>query len=300
MIHHAGKAAGAAALCAALTVLLAATAQASAADQIAVGVGCTTGSSLRLRAEASTDSAIVTQLDKSVAVAILGKQDGWYYVSYDGNNGYLSADYVIEDQDGVFTADGRVTGDGVNVRAEASADAESLATVNTGSAVTVNGFADGWYAVTCQYGTTGYIRSDFVDLTSASAVGSTSGVVSIAKQYLGTRYSYGGASPSGFDCSGFTMYCFQQMGVSLPHSATSQWQSGAGQKITSTSGLQSGDLVFFCDPSRSKGKACSHAGIYIGGGQFIHSSSSKSGGVIISDLTSGYYNTYFVGGLRLS
>ena len=299
MIHHAGKAAGAAALCAALTVLLAATAQASAADQIAVGVGCTTGSSLRLRAEASTDSAIVTQLDKSVAVAILGKQDGWYYVSYDGNTGYLSADYVIEDQDGVFTADGRVNGDGVNVRAEASADAESLATVNTGSAVTVNGFADGWYAVTCQYGTTGYIRSDFVDLTSASAAGSTSGVVSIAKQYLGTRYSYGGASPSGFDCSGFTMYCFQQMGVSLPHSATSQWQSGAGQKITSTSGLQSGDLVFFCDPSRSKGKACSHAGIYIGNGQFIHSSSSKSGGVIISDLTSGYYNTYFVGGMRI-
>ena len=299
MIHHAGKAAGAAALCAALTVLLAATAQASAADQIAVGVGCTTGSSLRLRAEASTDSAIVTQLDKSVAVAILGKQEGWYYVSYDGNNGYLSADYVIEDQDGVFTADGRVNGDGVNVRAEASADAESLATVNTGSAVTVNGFADGWYAVTCQYGTTGYIRSDFVDLTSASAAGSTSGVVSVAKQYLGTRYSYGGASPSGFDCSGFTMYCFQQMGVSLPHSATSQWQSGAGQKITSTSGLQSGDLVFFCDPSRSNGKACSHAGIYIGGGQFIHASSSRSGGVIISDLTSGYYNTYFVGGMRI-
>ncbi len=299
MIHHVGKAAGAAALCAALTVLLAVTAQASAADQIAVGVGCTTGSSLRLRAEASTDSAIVTQLDKSVAVAILGKQEGWYYVSYDGNTGYLSADYVIEDQDGVFTADGRVNGDGVNVRAAASADAESLATVNSGSAVTVNGFADGWYAVTCQYGTTGYIRSDFVDLTSASAAGSTSGVVSVAKQYLGTRYSYGGASPSGFDCSGFTMYCFQQMGVSLPHSATSQWQSGAGQKITSTSGLQSGDLVFFCDPSRSNGKACSHAGIYIGGGQFIHASSSRSGGVIISDLTSGYYNTYFVGGMRI-
>ena len=299
MIHHAGKAAGAAALCAALTVLLAATAQASAADQIAVGVGCTTGSSLRLRAEASTDSAVVTQLDKSVAVAILGKQDGWYYVSYDGNTGYLSADYVIEDQDGVFTADGRVNGDGVNVRAAASADAESLATVSSGSAVTVNGFSGGWYSVTCQYGTTGYIRSDFVDLTSASASGSASGVVSVAKQYLGTRYSYGGASPSGFDCSGFTMYCFQQMGVSLPHSATSQWQSGAGQKVTSTSALQSGDLVFFCDPSRSKGKACSHAGIYIGNGQFIHSSSSKSGGVIISDLTSGYYNPYFVGGMRI-
>ena len=62
------------------------------------------------------------------------------------------------------------------------------------------------------------------------------------------------------------------------------------------SALQPGDLVFFCDPSRSNGKACSHAGIYIGGGQFIHSSSSSSGGVIISSLYDTYYNTYYVGG----
>ena len=64
--------------------------------------------------------------------------------------------------------------------------------------------------------------------------------------------------------------------------------------------LQPGDLVFFNDPSRNKGKACSHAGIYIGNGQHVHASSSRNGGVITSDLTSGYYNTYFVGGLRLS
>jgi len=89
------------------------------------------------------------------------------------------------------------------------------------------------------------------------------------------------------------------MGISLPHSATSQWQSGAGEKITSTSALQSGDLVFFCDPSRSLGKACSHAGIYIGGGRVIHASSANSGGVIISSLASGYYNNYFVGGMRI-
>lgn len=238
------------------------------------------------------------QLGKSEAVAILGKQAGWYYVSYDGESGYLSSDYVIEDRDGVFTTDGRVNGDGVNVRASAASDAESVATVDSGTPVTVNGFSDGWYAVTCQYGTTGYIRSDFVDLTSDAAT-SVSGVVSVAKQYLGTRYAYGGSSPSGFDCSGFTMYVFKQVGVNLPHSATSQWQSGAGQKITSTSALQAGDLVFFCDPSRSLGKACSHAGIYIGGGQFIHASSANSGGVIVSNLTSGYYNNYFVGGMRI-
>lgn len=298
MTHHAGKAAGFVALSAAMTILLAATATVSAADDIAIGVGCITGSSLRLRSEASISSSVVTQLDKSTAVAILGKQDGWYYVGYDGKSGYVSADYVIEDRDGVFTTAGRVNGEGVNVRASAASDAESIATVDSGSSVTVNGFADGWYAVTCQYGTTGYIRSDFVDLTSETS-SSISGVVSLAKQYLGTRYTYGGASPSGFDCSGFTMYVFKQMGISLPHSATSQWQSGAGEKITSTSALQSGDLVFFCDPSRSLGKACSHAGIYIGGGRFIHASSANSGGVIISSLASGYYNNYFVGGMRI-
>ncbi len=67
----------------------------------------------------------------------------------------------------------------------------------------------------------------------------------------------------------------------------------------SISELQPGDLVFFNDPSRNAGKACSHVGIYVGNGKHIHSSSSRSGGVIISDLTSGYYNTYFVGGIHV-
>ena len=180
MIHHAGKAAGAAALCAALTVLLAATAQASAADQIAVGVGCTTGSSLRLRAEASTDSAIVTQLDKSVAVAILDDDasSGWYRVSYDGKAGFISADYLAVDQDNVFTSYGKVNSDGVNVRSGASTNASVLAAVDADTIVTVNGFENGWYDVTCEYGTEGYIRSDFLDLTASG--NSSSGSASLA------------------------------------------------------------------------------------------------------------------------
>ena len=93
------------------------------------------------------------------------------------------------------------------------------------------------------------------------------------------------------------MHIYKQLGYSLPHSATSQWQSGIGTRVSSIGELQSGDLVFFNDPSRNAGKACSHAGIYVGGGQFIHASSSKNG-VIYSSLPSGYYNTYFVGGIH--
>ena len=299
MTHFAGKA-GKILVLSVLTTLLLAVSAAAAEDSVAVAVGATTGSSLRLRAEASTASSIVTTLDKSVAVAVLDDSiDGWYKISYDGQSGYVSADYLIIDQDNIFESYGRVNSDGVNVRSGASTDSGVLATVDDGAVVTVTAFQDGWYAVTCQYGTEGYIRSDYLDLTSSNSSASSSSIVATARQHLGTRYVYGGASPSGFDCSGFTMYIYQQHGYSLPHTATGQWQSGLGTKVWSIGALQPGDLVFFNDPARNAGKACSHAGIYIGDGQFIHSSSSRSNGVIISSLTSGYYNTYFVGGIHV-
>lgn len=280
-----------------ITVLLLAGFAVAAESEQAVAVGATTGSSLRLREEPSTSSSIVTTLNKGIAVAVLDNSiDGWYKISYNGNSGYVSADYMVIDKDNVFTTYGRTNGDGINVRSAASTDGEILASVNSGTIVTVNGFEDGWYKVTCKYGTEGYIRSDFLDLTSSNS--SASGAAELAKQYLGTRYVYGGSSSSGFDCSGFTMYIYKQLGYSLPHSATSQWQSGIGTRVSSIGELQSGDLVFFNDPSRNAGKACSHAGIYVGGGQFIHASSSKNG-VIYSSLTSGYYNTYFVGGIHV-
>ena len=299
MTHFAGKCGKILVLSAITTLLLAVSAMA-AENSVAVAVGATTGSSLRLRAEASTAASIVTTLDKSVAVAVLDDStDGWYKISYDGQTGYVSADYLIIDQDNIFESYGRVNSDGVNVRSGASTDSGVLASVDEGTVVTVTAFQDGWYAVTCQYGTEGYIRSDYLDLTSSSSSTSNSSIVATARQYLGTRYVYGGASPSGFDCSGFTMYIYQQYGYSLPHTATGQWQSGLGTRVWSIGALQPGDLVFFNDPARNAGKACSHAGIYIGDGQFIHSSSSNSNGVIISSLTSGYYNTYFVGGIHV-
>lgn len=297
MTYFAGKAAKIFVLSVCTALMLAATAL--AADQ-AISVAATTGSSLRVRSDASTDASILSTLDKGVAVAVLDDSiSGWYKINYGGTMGYVSADYVSIDQDNIFTSYGSVNGDGVNVRSSASTDGSVLATVDKGTIVTVNGFENGWYDVTCEYGTEGYIRSDFLDLTANDSSSSSSDIVAAAKQYLGTRYVYGGSSPSGFDCSGFTMYIYGKFGYSLPHSATSQWQSGLGTKIWGINALQAGDLVFFCDPSRSNGKACSHAGIYIGNGQFIHSSSSSSGGVIISDLTSGYYNNYFVGGIHV-
>lgn len=86
------------------------------------------------------------------------------------------------------------------------------------------------------------------------------GAVSIAMQYLGVPYVWGGESPGGFDCSGLVKYVYGQMGVYLPHSAAAQYYAGTP---ISYSQLAPGDLVFF-------GQPISHVGIYIGGGSMIH------------------------------
>ena len=113
------------------------------------------------------------------------------------------------------------------------------------------------------------------------------GVVGIAMQYLGTPYVWGGASPGGFDCSGFIMYVYAQVGVSLPHHAASQY--GMGTPV-SRDQLQPGDLVFF--------NGLGHAGIYIGGGQFIHA--PHTGDVVkISSLSDSWYASTWVGARRI-
>jgi cell wall-associated NlpC family hydrolase len=113
-----------------------------------------------------------------------------------------------------------------------------------------------------------------------------SGVVGIAMRYLGVPYVWGGASPSGFDCSGLVMYAYGQMGVSLPHYTGAQWNVGVP---VSRGDLQPGDLVFF--------DGLGHVGIYIGGGQFIHA--PHTGTVVqISSLTGWYAETY-VGARRI-
>jgi peptidoglycan DL-endopeptidase CwlO len=125
-------------------------------------------------------------------------------------------------------------------------------------------------------------------VTGAAPPARYGGVVGIAMRYLGIPYRWGGSSPStGFDCSGFIMYVFAQVGVSLPHSAAAQYGYGAP---VSRSNLQPGDLVFF--------NGLGHNGIYIGGGSMIHS--PHTGDVVkISNINSGWYASTYVGARRL-
>jgi len=282
-----------------LTIVLMTVFAFAAEKPLATAAGVTTGSSLRLREAPSASSGIVMHLDKHVYTAVLGKNGDWYHISVGGKTGFVSSTYLRLDEDGVFEAPGRVNANCVPVRSGASTDASALALLNAGTEVTVTGLTNGWYAVTCRYGTKGYIRSDFLDMTGGTLPPvSGSSIAATARSYLGVRYVWGGASPGGFDCSGFTRYVYSRHGYALSHSATAQWLYGPGSRVWSIGALQAGDLVFFNDPSRNNGKACSHAGIYVGNGQFIHASSAKEG-VIVSSLTSGYYNRYFIGGRHI-
>ena len=126
--------------------------------------------------------------------------------------------------------------------------------------------------------------------TSSSVSGSAGNVVNYAYKYLGSPYVWGASGPRAFDCSGFTMYVYSSFGVSLPHYTGSQFQVG---QAVSRSNLAAGDLVFF-----NTYGSISHVGIYIGGGSFIHASSSTTG-VIVSNLSEGYYSSNYAGARRV-
>jgi len=97
-------------------------------------------------------------------------------------------------------------------------------------------------------------------------------------------------SPSGFDCSGFTLYIYRQLGVRLPHSAADQFYLGTP---VSRSDLLPGDLVFF----ETYTQGPSHVGIYVGEGRFIHASSRR--GISLDSLDSSYYASRYLGARRI-
>jgi peptidoglycan DL-endopeptidase CwlO len=113
-------------------------------------------------------------------------------------------------------------------------------------------------------------------------------VAAMATRYLGIPYRWGGASPStGFDCSGFVMYLYARVGVSLPHNSAAQY--GYGRPV-SRANLAPGDIVFF--------DGLGHDGIYLGNGRFIHS--PHSGDVVkISSLRESWYSSRWVGARRI-
>jgi cell wall-associated NlpC family hydrolase/SH3-like domain-containing protein len=214
---------------------------------------------------------------------------------------------------------------GVRMRSDAGYSADVLTILEEGSVVTVTGKAtvdtkgNGWVPVSFD-GTKGFVVGPYLTKTdaaatkktplaapaapsqpnapapqSAPAVATSLGgkMVAEAMKYVGYPYVWAGASPSGFDCSGFVMYITQKVaGQNISHSIGQQASSG---QYVSKDNLQPGDLVFFANTYEA---GLSHAGIYIGGGRFVHAENEGTG-VVVSNINGGYYGSKYYTARRL-
>lgn len=307
------------------------------AGAASLGTGRVEASALRLRSEANTESSVLTMVYGGEKVDVLEKvSDDWYKVSANGKVGYMSAEYLTvslsapaEEQvlapetsaeesaaqaeetaaeqadETAGLGNGKVTtreGGPLNLRAGCSTSADKIGSVPNGTVLALEGSKDGWYQVTFR-GVTGYVSGDYIKPTEEEVTPAVSGsgvgaqALELAMQYLGCPYVYGAAGPKSFDCSGFTYYIYGKLGYSIYRTASTQF-NGSGVSV-SRENLQPGDLVFFREPGSSK--SATHVGIYIGNGDLIHASSSKSGAYVrINNLSEKWYATRYVGAKRIA
>ena len=178
---------------------------------------------VNLRSSADRTSTLITQIAINTKVEVVSESNGWSKVKVNGKEGYIASTLLstTKQETSRGAEESRITA------ANKEKEAKKQETTHTE--------------------------------TSKTSSNSGESVVSYAKQFIGTKYTYGGTSPStGFDCSGFTSYVYKHFGVSLPR--TSGGQSGVGTAVTKAN-LQVGDLVIYSG----------HVAIYLGGGNVIHS-----------------------------
>ena len=289
--------------------------------------------SLRVRAEASTDAEIVGKLYPYAVAHVVERGDEWSKVESGSVSGYVANEFLMfGDEAGAYITENykycaTVEVPALNVRQEQSTESECIGSVTGGQELDVLGETDEWVEIQYSDDTVGYVAKEFVEVgwnyptamtleeeqamieaalaekaaksaqttsrsseiavlppvnTSAEGLALGQQIASYACQFVGNPYVYGGSSlTNGTDCSGFTMAVYAQFGYSLSHSSAVQMSQGTAVSLDA---VQPGDIICYSG----------HVGLYIGGGQIVHSS-TESTGIIISNM----YYTSPIGARRI-
>lgn len=300
-------------------------------ENVELGYGRICGDVVNVRSGPSLGKIVINQVKENDMVYIIGINNGWYKVIVNEQIGYVRSDYVelteipYENADSqkepLFFVDGKLFVDSVDVSkltevkdltakdevvpdVEVKTDeemkqdreeAEKAQEEIPESAMTPDAVIEETTQEPAE-------KEDEVveqpeETPSEEPVAGMNdfgnNIVATAQKYLGVPYVWGGKSPSGFDCSGFVYYVFNEAGYPLSRSMTYQYKAGTP---VSKDELQPGDIVFFQNTYTT---GMSHVGIYTGNGMFIHAPSTGKN-VSYADLNSSYYINHWYGAVRIT
>lgn len=261
---------------------------------------------VKFRAQPNSDAEVYRMLKRGEDIHVVDKINSYWLKIEDqnGKTGYISAnskytDYkpsekitVPQDDPAAIAATS-----GVNLRSQPKVADNVIGFIPKGGKVNVIEKENQYWLKVDYKGTTGYTSANYFNYTAPPASASANEIIQTARSYIGEfKYKWGAepwnTSYKYSDCSSFVQLVFnKQHGFDLPR--TSKEQSKAGDYV-SKSNLKPGDLVFF-DTDGSGG--INHVGIYVGNGDFIHSSPINEVG--ISNLNSGYWEDHYETGRRV-
>ena len=243
------------------------------AEELAKEVGTTYAvvntTTLKVRQDASTESAVLGLVPINEELVVLEELDGWVKIAIEEGDGYVSKDYINLRTDFVH-AESREEEE-VRLAKEARAREEARAAAAATEAARVQRQAE----AQAQRSEANQATIESARNIAASSQGSEMGksVIDYATQFVGNPYVWGGTSlTNGTDCSGFVMSVYNNFGVSLPHSSSAL--RSQGYDVGGLSNAQPGDIVCYSG----------HVGLYVGNGQIVHASTSKTG-IIVSSAT---------------
>lgn len=238
--------------------------------------------------EAPVDGSIVGRLPANAACDIISEEDGWCYIKSGDIEGYVSAEYLLMGEEALRKAYellelvATVEADSLNLREEPNTDCAIIEVLGNSQKLEVEEVLDGWVKVIVD-STEGYVSAEYVTVTRELQTARTLAqlryglevsdlrirICEFAQQFVGNPYVYGGNSLTrGTDCSGFTNLIYANFGISIPRTATTQYNYGT--KI-STSELRPGDLIIYGEYQ------IEHVALYLGNGQIIHASNERTG-----------------------